>query len=163
MIRYARMMTTGFGKPRAAFTLIELMIVVAIIGILAAIAIPRFSVVIKRSQEGATKGNLAMLRSALSVYYADNEGVYPADDLAALTANGKYLKEIPYAYVPDAGHAKNNVVENNDDWGMGSMLVMDRGAWFYWNWEAPLSPRRKGDLWIACSHQDLKLTPWSAY
>lgn len=152
----------GNGFERKGFTLIELMIVVAIIGILAAIAIPRFSEVIKRSQEGSTKGNLAMLRSALSIYYADNEGIYPADNLDSLTANGKYLKEMPDAYVP-GNHVKSRVVENNDNWGMGSMLVLDRGTWFYWNWDTPLSPRRRGDIWISCTHQDLKLTPWTAY
>ena len=54
------------------------MIVVAIIGILAAIAIPKFADLIRKSQEGATKGSLGALRSALTIYYGDMEGVYPA-------------------------------------------------------------------------------------
>lgn len=59
------------------FTLIELMIVVAIIGILAAIAIPKFADLIKKSKEGATKGSLGALRSALTIYYGEQEGTYP--------------------------------------------------------------------------------------
>jgi prepilin-type N-terminal cleavage/methylation domain-containing protein len=59
------------------FTLIELMLVVAIIGLLAAIAIPKFSDMIDKSREAALKGQLGTLRSALTLYYADNEGVYP--------------------------------------------------------------------------------------
>ena len=55
------------------FTLIELMIVVAIIGILAGVAVPRYRDLVKRSKEGATKGNLGALRSALNIYYSDNE------------------------------------------------------------------------------------------
>src|SRR5579872_616765 len=59
------------------FTLIELMIVVAIIGILAAIAIPRFAAMLEKSREGSTKGNLGSIKSAASVYYGDNQGVWP--------------------------------------------------------------------------------------
>jgi type II secretory pathway pseudopilin PulG len=49
------------------------MLVVAIIGILAAIAIPQFSNMTTKSKEGATKGNLGALRSALQIYFGDNE------------------------------------------------------------------------------------------
>src|SRR5450432_4135464 len=91
-------------KTRKGFTLIELMIVVAIIGILAAIAIPQFANLIAKSQEGATKGNLGSLRSALSIYYGDSEGVYPTGALdgqqGALTANQKYMQGIPTANLP---------------------------------------------------------------
>src|SRR5258708_1862156 len=59
------------------FTLIELMIVVAIIGILAAIAIPRFAQMLEKSREGSTKGNLGALKSAASIYYGDWQGVWP--------------------------------------------------------------------------------------
>jgi len=64
-------------KTKKGFTLIELMIVVAIIGILAAIAIPKFADLIKKSKEGATKGSLGALRSALTIYYGEQEGMYP--------------------------------------------------------------------------------------
>ena len=73
-------------KTKKGFTLIELMIVVAIIGILAAIAIPKFADLIKKSKEGATKGSLGALRSALTIYYGEQEGVYP-DPGAALLDN----------------------------------------------------------------------------
>jgi type IV pilus assembly protein PilA len=59
------------------FTLIELMIVVAIIGILAAIAIPKFAQMLEKSREGATKGNLGSIKSAASIYYGDTQGVWP--------------------------------------------------------------------------------------
>jgi prepilin-type N-terminal cleavage/methylation domain-containing protein len=59
------------------FTLIELMIVVAIIGILAAIAIPRFAQMLEKSREGATKGNLGSIKSAASIYYGDTQGIWP--------------------------------------------------------------------------------------
>ena len=59
------------------FTLIELMIVVAIIGILAAIAIPRFASMLEKSREGSTKGNLGSIKSAASIYYGDRQGMWP--------------------------------------------------------------------------------------
>ena len=149
-------------KNSAGFTLIELMIVVAIIGILAAVAIPKFADLIRKSQEGAAKGALSSLRSALRVYYSDNEGSYPVDNLASLAANGKYISTIPEVYVP-THHVKNATVQNNDNWGMGSMNVMDNGVWLYWNWAAPLLPHRQGDVWIGCTHQDLKGGIWSSF
>jgi type IV pilus assembly protein PilA len=56
---------------RGGFTLIELMIVVAIIGILAAIAIPNFLKFQLRSKTGEAKTNLAALRTAEEGYFAE--------------------------------------------------------------------------------------------
>lgn len=59
------------------FTLIELMIVVAIIGILAAIAIPRFAQMLEKSKEGATKGDIGAIKSAAEIYYGNSQGYWP--------------------------------------------------------------------------------------
>lgn len=64
------------------FTLIELMIVVAIIGILAAIAIPKFGAMQVRARESATMGNLGAIRSAISIHYGDKE-YYPGNNPAS--------------------------------------------------------------------------------
>ncbi len=63
---------------RAGFSLIELVIVIAILGILAAVAVPRMS----RGAAGATssrlRADLATMRSALELYYAEHNNTYPA-------------------------------------------------------------------------------------
>ncbi|MFH2203754.1 MAG: type II secretion system protein, partial [Elusimicrobiota bacterium] len=111
-------------KGRRGFTLIELMIVVAIIGILAAIAIPKFADLIRKSNEGATKGNLGSVRSALSIYYGDQEGTYP-NTPAALTTGGDYLDQIPKAKTPNY-HADGDTVAL-------SQSTNDTGGWGYNN------------------------------
>ena len=72
-------------RKQKGFTLVELMIVVAIIGILAAVAIPKFAQMLEKSREGATKGNLGGLKSAVSNYYADQQGNYPQTVLDTTT------------------------------------------------------------------------------
>jgi general secretion pathway protein G len=77
---------------RAAFTLVELLIVIIIIAVLAAIAIPKFANQSARSKESALRAELSLLRNATEVFKADC-GSFPATlaDLAATAApaNGK--------------------------------------------------------------------------
>lgn len=60
------------------FTLIELMIVMAIISIMASLLIPQFSTSIARAKDVKLKADLATLDSAIMMYYVD-KGVYPKD------------------------------------------------------------------------------------
>lgn len=82
------------------FTLIELMIVVAIIAILAAILIPNFVNARSQAQTAACESNLRSIATALELYYADNQ-VYPTASSAAVvpalfTVNGvAYLNNTP--------------------------------------------------------------------
>jgi prepilin-type N-terminal cleavage/methylation domain-containing protein len=63
-------------KGTKGFTLIELMIVVVIIGILAAIAIPNFIAMQNRAKEGSTKANMHTLQLASEDYGVAYDGVY---------------------------------------------------------------------------------------
>jgi len=57
-----------------------LVIVVVIIGMIAAIAIPRISRGAKGATESAVKGNLAVLRQAIDLYAAEHGGTFPGTD-----------------------------------------------------------------------------------
>lgn len=82
-------------RKQKGFTLIELMIVVAIIGILAAVAIPKFAEMLEKAREGATKGNVGALKSAISIYYGDNQGVNPDKIGVTDTIWTKYMDKMP--------------------------------------------------------------------
>jgi general secretion pathway protein G len=74
------------------FTLIEMITVVALIAILAAIALPEYKVAILQSREAVLREDLFRLRELIDQYYAD-KGRYPAS-LDTLKEDG-YLRAVP--------------------------------------------------------------------
>lgn len=60
-------------RNRKGFTLIELLIVVAIIGILAAIAIPQFSSYRAKAYNSAAQSDLKNAKTGLEAFFADNQ------------------------------------------------------------------------------------------
>jgi prepilin-type N-terminal cleavage/methylation domain-containing protein len=101
-------------KRSRGFSLLELVIVVSIIGIIAAIAIPRFSRATAGAADAALTGDLAVMRNAIDMFAAEHGGTFPAlativaqlttyTDVAG-TANasktttyiyGPYLRQVP--------------------------------------------------------------------
>jgi len=85
-------------KLNRGFTLIELMIVVAIIGILAAVAIPMYLDYAVRAQVGQGINLASGAKTAVTEYYQD-QGAFPADNAtagisAAGTITGKYVAQV---------------------------------------------------------------------
>jgi type IV pilus assembly protein PilA len=70
-------MFTKMMRKDEGFTLIELMIVIAIIGILAAIAIPQFSAYRTRSYNSAAEADIRNAATAQEAYYVDNQTYKP--------------------------------------------------------------------------------------
>ncbi len=63
---------------KQAFTLVEILIVVIILGILAAIVIPQFTEASDDARESALRSDLQTMRSQLELYKAQHTGAYPA-------------------------------------------------------------------------------------
>lgn len=79
-------------KHDAGFTLVELMIVMAIIGILAMVAVPKYITAIKHAKEAVLKEDLHTLRAAIDSYTMDKQKAPQAlDDLI----QDGYLKVVP--------------------------------------------------------------------
>lgn len=81
------------------FTLIELIVVLALIGLLLSIAAPRFSIGVERAEEAVLRQNLKTIRNALDQYLADT-GKH-AEDLQALV-DARYLREVPLDPIVDS-------------------------------------------------------------
>ncbi len=79
-------------RSERGFTLVELLVVISLISILAAMGLVQYKNSIVRSQEAVLKTDLFRLRDAIDQYYAD-KGKYPAS-LDALVSDG-YLRKMP--------------------------------------------------------------------
>jgi prepilin-type N-terminal cleavage/methylation domain-containing protein len=97
---------TQRSAPGRGFTLIELMIVVAIVGMLAAISVPVYSQAVRRARVTALAADVDTLYGALMRYHVDH-GAFPAEktfdrqSLAPLTSEG---------YLADAGALTEKLV-----------------------------------------------------
>ena len=117
--------------PRRAFTLIELLIVVAIIAILAAIAVPNFLEAQTRSKVSRVKADMRTIATAMEAYLVDNNkyvcdsdntlGKNGEEGLARLTTPIAYLTSLPFD--PFQQHIQNDpngIFAKNFELGSGS-------------------------------------------
>jgi general secretion pathway protein G len=89
-------------RSESGFTLLELIVVIAIVGILAAVAMPKLKDVPRKANEAVLKTNLHTLRDIIDQHYGD-KGRYPSS-LEALVEAG-YLRKVP-----------NDITKRSDTW-----------------------------------------------
>jgi len=101
-------------RSRKGFTLVELMIVVLILGALAAIAIPRIMGGAAAAKANACATNIDLINSQIEMYYS-NTGGYPAD-LPTLTGDTAYFPDgAPVCPVDDLPYPATLTANNRVD------------------------------------------------
>jgi general secretion pathway protein G len=99
-------------RRQEGFTLVELMVVMLIIGVLAAIAIPSYISSLKAAREAVLKEDLHVMRQAIDSYTMDKEkGPQSLDDLV----QSGYLREIP----------NDPMTHNNTSWVTATSDVLE--------------------------------------
>jgi len=98
----------GTQDRQDGFTLIELMIVVVVIGILAAIAIPNFMAMQSRANEGSIKANMHTVQMSVEDFSLLNDGAYPTT-ASSTTSDGRNLSQV----CPTGGFPKNPYTKTN--------------------------------------------------
>jgi general secretion pathway protein G len=107
-------MVTPVRRRRHGFTLIELMVVLAVVALLLSVAMPRYFHSVERSKETILRANLAQVRDALDKYFGDH-GRYP-DSLQQLVQK-KYLRALPIDPVTDSASTWSVVAPERGDLG----------------------------------------------
>jgi len=134
------------------FTMIELMIVVAILAILSLIALPRFTGLIRKSKEAGTKGRLGSVRSAITLYYMENDQVFPTDYWGLIQPSHRYINEDTLLFT--GAHVESLAVNDISDVDG----LSDVGQWAYVSGGTHI-----GYFYIQCVHTDSAGTIWSSY
>ena len=118
-------------KNRKGFTLIELVIVIAILGILALYAVPKYQELIEEARSSEARAQLGTVRSAMGIYYAKNHGVYPATLNAGLFAEDA-VPEVEVTLSDGTVNRSSAVaVSPTTDGTIASTEIGDAGGWMY--------------------------------
>ncbi len=113
-------------SKQKGFTLIELMIVVAVIGVLSAIAVPQYQNYVKRSAAGAALSTAKALQTNVEEYIAFDY-VFPANS-AAIRASNFSIGTVLVEQDGDTSSSGKIEVEVTEGGGTGAKIVLTRTA-----------------------------------
>lgn len=117
------------------FTLVEILIVVVILGILAAIVVPQFTNAANEARVGNIATQVSTIENQLELYAAQHNGIYPTlaevNDDWSVMVDGDYLKEVP---VNPFNNASDAITWDSTDVSNSSVLY--DGLATGWNYDA---------------------------
>ena len=116
--------------PKNGFTFIELIIVMAVLGLIVGLVAPNYFRHLDESREVVLKNNLNIMRQAINDYYADN-GVYPLS-LDTLVSDS-YLKSVPSDPITRSTSTSWKIVPPRDT-SNGIYDVISGGRWENTEW-----------------------------
>jgi general secretion pathway protein G len=123
------MKTNRQRNPQRGYTLVELIVVMAIIGLLTAIAVPTFKNIMRRGRETVLRANLYAIRDQIDNYYSD-KGHYPKS-LEDLVHDGGYFRSHlptdPITKKIDWEEVKLSDVPSDE--GLGEISADEDGIW----------------------------------
>jgi len=132
-------------RNNPGYTLVEILLAVAILGMITAIIVPRFNKQTPRTGIGKTRASLEVLRIAVRLYY-EQEGAWPGADLTDLSDGSAPSGYVYLPQIPAEGITGQNRIVNLPDYAGG------------WVWETTghvLRPNILGN--------DAEGTPYSNY
>ncbi|MEW6049765.1 MAG: prepilin-type N-terminal cleavage/methylation domain-containing protein [Candidatus Zixiibacteriota bacterium] len=118
-------------KSNRGFTLIELVIIIVILGILAAVAIPKYQDMSAQAKDAACRGSLGSLRSGITIFYANQAvttGTATWPTLVQLGTVGTVMAQaIPKNPYQTSTNAPDSIVTGVTK----GVIVGTRGGWAY--------------------------------
>lgn len=120
-------------KRNHGFTLVELMIVVAILGLLIAIAIPNFQAAQLRAKVASVKANMHSLQTVIEIYATNFAGLYP-ENLTVAEAEARHTTSDVVDYwveFTNPMNDKDGLGNAYDDMPAGGTAAFQRGVVYY--------------------------------
>jgi prepilin-type N-terminal cleavage/methylation domain-containing protein len=156
-------------RSERGFTFIELAVIIAVIGIAAALIYPYIRMLMEKAREAETKTNISAIRSAISIYYGDHEGVWPTElnvnDKTPGYGFGDYLPVMPRVKVthpndPSKSPEGSRVVYKafDDEPSLGKPDSSGAG----WRYDGPRQ-HNTGRIWVNSSYKDTNGVSYTTY